>query len=181
MKDNSTADFTIQKEWVEAIEKHQAVIADYVRTASRIDEEVWRLPVGAEKWTPAQITEHLILTYQMLVKQIHGEQSLKMQYNFPLRQILRLAILPKIFRTRQLPRRAKAPPEIMPEDSTMPREMALTKLEESSGAFENEILSRRNDKKFRLMHHVFGQIEPLKGIDFIAIHTEHHTRQLPRS
>ena len=181
MKDNSTADFTIQKEWAEAIEKHQTVIADYVQTASRIDQEVWRLPVGAEKWTPAQITDHLILTYQMLVKQIRGEQSLKMQYGFPLRQILRLTILPKIFRTRQLPRGAKAPPEIMPEDSKMSRQTALKQLEESSGAFENEILSRRNDKKFRLTHHVFGQIKPLKGIDFIAIHTEHHARQLPRS
>ncbi len=180
MKDNSAADNTIQKEWTAAIEKHRAVIADYVEMASRIDEQVWRLPVTAEKWTPAQITDHLILTYEMLVKQIRGEQSLKMQYGFPLRQILRLTILPKIYRTRQLPRGAKAPTEIMPEDSKMPRQTALAKLGELSGEFENEILSRRNDNKFRLTHHVFGAIKPLKGIDFIGIHTEHHARQLPR-
>jgi hypothetical protein len=180
MKADSTADDTIQKEWTAAIEKHRTVIADFVRTASRIDEQIWRLPVEAEKWTPAQITDHLILTYEMLVKQIRGEQNLKMQYGFPLRQILRLAILPKIYRTRRLPRGAKAPPEIMPEDSEMPRETALEKLEELSGEFENEILSRRDDKKFRLTHHVFGEIKPLKAVDFIAIHTEHHARQLPR-
>jgi len=181
MKADSIANDTIQKECNEAIEKHRAVVADYVRTASSIDEEVWRQPVGAEKWTPEQITDHLILTYEMLVKQIRGEQSLRMQYGFPLRQILRLTVLPKIYRTRQLPPGAKAPPEIMPEDSEMPRETALEKLEELSGEFENEILSRRGDKKFRLTHHVFGKIKPLKAIDFVAIHTEHHTRQLPQS
>ncbi len=181
MKNNSTTDGKIEKEWAAAIEKHRTAITDYVQTASRIDEQIWRLSVEAEKWTPAQITDHLILTYEMLVKQICGGQGLKMQYGFPLRQILRLTILPKIYRTRQLPRGAKAPPEIMPEDSEMPRETALAKLEELSGAFENEILSRRNDKDFRLTHHVFGDIKPLKGIDFIAIHTEHHARQLPRN
>ena len=179
MKNNSTTDGAIGKEWTEAIEKHQTAIADYLQTALRLEEGIWRLPVAAEKWTPAQITDHLILTYQMLVKQIRGEQRLKMQYGFPLRQILRLTILPKIYRTRRLPRGAQAPPEIMPEDSEMPRQTALEKLEESSGKFENEILSCRNDNKFRLTHHVFGDLKPLKAIDFITIHTEHHVRQLP--
>lgn len=179
MKDNSAVGATIEKEWSAAIEKHRAVIADYVQTASRIDEQVWRLPVEAEKWTPAQITDHLILTYQTLIEQIGGGRGLKMQYNFVLRQILRLAILPKIYRTRQLPRGAKAPPEILPQDSKMARQAALEKLEKLCGEFENEILSRRADKKLRISHHVFGAIKPLKAIDFIAIHTEHHTRQLP--
>lgn len=181
MKDNRAANSTNQKEWTEAIEKHRVVIADYVRAASGIDERAWRLPVAAEKWTPALITDHLIRTYEMLVEQICGGQGLKMQYGFALRQILRLTILPKIYRTRQLPRGAKAPTEIMPEDSKMPRATALEKLEESSGAFENEILLRRDDKNFRLTHHVFGDLKPLKAIDFIAIHTEHHTQQLRRS
>lgn len=180
MKDNSAANGATQKEWTAAIETHRAAIADYARAASGIDEQAWRLPVAAEKWTPAQITDHLVLTYQMLVKQIRGERSLKMQFGFPLRQILRLVVLPKIYRTRQLPRGAKAPPEIMPEDSKMPRRTALEQLTKLSAEFENEILARQNDTEFRLTHHVFGQIKPLKGIDFITIHTEHHTRQLPR-
>ena len=180
MKDNSTADFTIQKEWTEAIEKHRTVIADYVRTASHIDEQVWRLPVKAEKWTPAQITDHLIRTYKIMLEQIRGGQGIKMQYGFLLRQILRVALLPKIFRTRELPRGAKAPQEILPEDSGTPRETALEQLKELSGEFENEILSGRNNKRLRLTHHVFGEIKPLKAIDFVAIHTEHHARQLPR-
>jgi hypothetical protein len=181
MKHNSTTDGTIEKEWTEAIERHRAVMADYLQTAARLEEQVWRLPVGAEKWTPAQITDHLIRTYKITLEQIRGRQGIKMQYGFLLRQILRVALLPKIFRTRQLPRGAKAPKEILPEDSGMPRETVLEQLKELSGEFENEILSGRNNKKLRLTHHVFGEIKPLKAIDFVAIHTEHHTRQLPQS
>lgn len=180
MKNVSAADDTIEKEWTEAIERHRAVIADYLQTAARLDEQVWRLPVAAEKWTPAQITDHLIRTYEITLEQIRGGQGIKMQYGFPLRQILRLVLLPKIFRTRQLPRGAKAPQEILPEDSKMPRQTTLEHLIKFSGEFENEILSGRNNKNLRLTHHVFGDIKPLKAIDFVAIHTEHHARQLPR-
>ena len=63
----------------------------------------------------------------------------------------------------------------------MPRETALKQLKDLSVEFETEILSRRSDEKLRLTHHVFGQIKPLKGVDLAAIHTEHHTRQLPQS
>ena len=180
MKNNSTANSAIEKEWTEAIERHRVVTADYLQTAAHFDEQVWRLPVGAEKWTPAQITDHLIRTYEVTLGQMRGGQGIKMQYGFPLRQILRVLLLPKIFRTRKLPRGAKAPPEILPKDSGMLRETALEHLKELSGEFENEILARRNDTYFRLTHHVFGEIKPLKGIDFVAIHTEHHARQLTR-
>jgi hypothetical protein len=165
MRNNSTAAGTIEKQWAKTIQRHRTAIAGYLQTASRIDEQVWRLPVKAEKWTPAQITEHLILTYQITLKQIRGGQGIKPHYNFLLRPILRLVVLPGIFRERQLPGGAKAPQEIMPEDSKMPRETALKQLKDLSVEFETEILSRRSDEKLRLTHHVFGQIKPLKGVD----------------
>lgn len=152
-----------------------------MQTASRIAEQGWRFPVETAKWTPAQITDHLIRTYQISLAEIRGGQGMKMQYGFLLRQILRLAVLPRIFRTRRLPGGAKAPSEILPADSKMPRETTLKQLEELSGEFERQILSRRHDEHLRLTHHVFGKIKPLKGVDFIAIHIEHHGRQLPRN
>jgi len=181
MPHESPTSDTIQKEWREVIERHRTAIADYLQSASRLNERVWRVPVKTEKWTPAQITDHLIRTYHILLEQVRGGRGLPMQYGFLLRQILRLALLPRIFRTRRLPGGAKAPKEIVPADSNRPRESTLRQLEELSGEFEREILSRRNDGQLRLTHHVFGEIKPLRGVDFIAIHIEHHGRQLPRS
>lgn len=172
---------TAPGEWTEAIERHRTAIADYLQAASAIEEPVWRLPVGLNKWSPAQITDHLIRTYRILAEQVRGGRGIRIRYGFLLRQTLRLLLLPRIFRTRRLPGGARAPREILPGDSVIPREMAVRQLDELSREFEREILSRRNDRHLRLTHHVFGDIEPLKGVDFIAIHTEHHGRQLPRS
>ncbi len=170
---------TVQRLWTEAIGRHRAAVSDYLRAASSIEEPVWRLPVGPDKWSPAQITDHLIRTYQIAGRQVRGGEGIRIRYGFLLRQVLRLLFLPRIFRTRRLPGGAKAPREILPVDSKMPRETALERLDEFSGEFEREILLRRNDRRLRLTHHIFGEIEPLKGVDFMAIHTEHHGRQLP--
>ncbi|MEP6768361.1 MAG: DinB family protein [Acidobacteriota bacterium] len=169
---------TVQREWTEAVGRHRAAITDYLRVASSIEEPVWRLPIGPNKWTPAQITDHVFRTYQVAVEQVRGGPGIRVRYGFLLRQILRVLFLPRIFRTRRLPRGAKAPREIFPGDSEILREMALRRLDELSSEFEREILLRRDDRSLRLTHHIFGEIEPLKGVDFIAIHTEHHGRQL---
>ncbi len=181
MERTSPAHDPVLQKWTDTIEKHRAAIAGYVQSASRMDDRTWRLPVDSGKWTPAQITDHLLRTYRIALDQVRGGPGIKPQYGFLLRQILRLAFLPRIFRTRRLPAGAKAPVEIRPSDSNIPRETALRQLTDVSAEFETELLSRRNEKDLRLTHHVFGAVKPLRGVDFVAIHTEHHTRQLPRS
>ncbi len=181
MERTSPAHDTVPQKWTDTIETHRAAIADFARAASAMEEEAWRLPVHPGKWTPAQITDHLLRTYRIVLDQLRGGPGIKPQYGFLLRQILRLAFLPRIFRTRRLPAGAKAPVEIRPADSNIARETALRQLTDVSAEFETEMLSRRNDKDLRLTHHVFGAVKPLRGVDFIAIHTEHHARQLPRS
>ncbi len=176
-----TTDGTIEKEWIDAIERHRITIADYIQTVAAYDEQAWRVPVASAKWTPAQITDHLILSYKVTLGQLRGEQRVKMVYNFLLRSILRLTVLPRIFRNRRLPSGARAPEEMLPEDASIPRETALEYLTDVSGEFETEIFSIRNDKKLRLTHHIFGEIKPLEGLNLLAIHVAHHARQLPRS
>ena len=156
-------------------------MADYLRAASGVEEDRWRVPVQPGKWTPAQITEHLLRTYRTVLDQARGGPGIRTRVGPVLRLILRVVLLPWIFRTRRLPAGAKAPSEIRPSDSDTAREDALRQLQTLSDDFEAEILARRHEKDLRLTHHVFGAIEPLRGIDFVAIHTEHHGRQLPRS
>jgi len=180
MKNNLTTGETSEKQWTEVMERHRAAVANYLQIASEINAVNWRIPVEVEKWTPAQITEHLILTYQVFVKQIGGEQNIEMVYGFLLRRVLRLVVLTKIFRTRRFPRGAKAPKEILPTESNQTLEAALKQLEESAGEFEMTASAHRNEKNLRLTHHVFGEIKLLEAVDLAAIHTEHHTRQLPQ-
>ena len=47
-----------------------------------------------------------------------------------------------------------------------------------AGRFEQALLARSGDPKLALTHHIFGRFPAIEGIDFVAIHTEHHARQL---
>ena len=175
---NQSARETGEKEWAKAIAGHAGAISDYLRTAALLDETAWRIPAAPGKWTPAEITEHLVRTYQVSLEQIRGGPGLEPRVGAFLRQILRLAILPRIFRTRRLPRGARAPREIRPIDPRLPLQKALEQLRDLGGEFEREMSTRRIDGELRLTHHIFGELEPVRGVDFIAIHIEHHGRQL---
>lgn len=160
------------------MERHRAAVALYFQCAGIIPENAWLTPIEAEKWTPAQITEHLILTYQVFLQQMRGEQNIKTVYGSGMQWLLRLLILPGIYRRRKLPRGAQAPEEILPVKADQRREAAIEQLKKAVGEFENEASARRNEESLRLTHHVFGKIKLIQGIDLAAIHTEHHARQL---
>lgn len=169
----------VENEWTQAMERHRAAVALYLQIAERASKNAWQTPIQAEKWTPAQVTEHLILTYQIFLKQMRGEQNIEMIYGSLVRRVLRLLILPRIYRRGELPRGAQAPNEILPVEANKTQEIALKQLKEAVVEFVKEASERRNEKDLRLTHHVFGKIKLIEGIELAAIHTEHHARQLP--
>ncbi|HEY6146636.1 MAG TPA: DinB family protein, partial [Thermoanaerobaculia bacterium] len=167
--------------WSQAIARHRAAILDYVQWGLRVEEAAWRSPIAAGKWTPAEITDHLVRTYRKALDEVRGGEGLRPRYGRLLRQALRLTVLPGIFRTRRLPGGATAPSEILPAESRVSQHDALSQLDDLAGEFEREIFSRRGDPGVHLTHHIFGPIKAPAAVDFIAIHTEHHARQLPRN
>lgn len=169
-----------EKAWKEKIEAHRTAVENYVRSALDVGERDWQTTVVMDNWTPAQITEHLIRTYQVTLQELRGGPGVRPHYNFLLRPILRFTILPKIFRSRRIPAGAKAPTELMPEDSKESLQGAVDQLEHIANEFEREIFSRRNDKKVKISHHVFGAIELLEGLELATIHVDSHRQQLYR-
>jgi hypothetical protein len=81
-------------------------------------------------------------------------------------------------RTRRIPRGARAPRELAPREVEATREAALDRLREAAARFEQALLARSGDPKLALTHHIFGSFPAIEGIDFVAIHTEPHARQL---
>lgn len=168
----------VENEWNQVMERHRAAVELYFQIAERASENALLTPIQAEKWTPAQITEHLILTYRIFLRQMRGEQNIKMVHGFIVRRLLRALVLPVIYRRRKLPHGAQAPKEILPVEADKTRDAALEQLKVAVADFEKEALERRNEKELRLTHHVFGKINLIKAIDLAAIHTEHHAQQL---
>jgi hypothetical protein len=166
--------------WTDAVARHSAAAIAFAETARAVKPEAWSTPVGDGKWSPAQVTEHLNRTYQVTLDELRGKKGLRIRTPWLLRQVLRQTVLRSIYRKRQLPPGARAPSEIMPTTVDGSQSELLERFLTFARDFDEEALSKGNQSNRKLTHHVFGEIDLLPGIDFIAIHIEHHHRQIMR-
>ena len=56
----------------EVAAEHRAAIEAFARTAESVDPAVWNLPRAEGKWTPAQVVQHLILSYEAGLRELDG-------------------------------------------------------------------------------------------------------------
>jgi hypothetical protein len=168
----------LEGKWKQIGDRHAAAVEGFLGAAAAVDASGWQSPLADGKWTPAQVTQHLIQTYEVLVAQVRTGKGLKVQTGWLLRQVLRQVVLRHIMRTRRLPRGAKAPRALLPADADASQGAAIERLRAAAAEFEAELLARRDEPSLQLTHHIFGSVGALEGLDFVAIHTEHHGRQI---
>lgn len=166
--------------WHAAVEEHQVALAAYLEAAGRLSDAAWNSPWTAGKWTPAQITEHLVMTYRAFIGEVTGGPAMKLKLTPFRRRLLRTLMLPHMLFHRTFPRRAPAPREVRPpEDTPLPaREQALERMRELGERFEREASRARASGFTHVTHPYFGQIDLRRGMRLCAVHIEHHTRQL---
>lgn len=167
--------------WNELADKHQASLGRYIMLAERLDAVVWTSPIGEGKWTPIEITEHLRAAYEIVINELTGGQGMKVRTGALTRFFAKLWYLPKIIRTRQMPKNIKAPKEIRPTNCIEDRAEALAALKKFGDLAEKEIGDRRHDPNAYATHYLMGKVRMLEGMEFMTVHLEHHTRQLPNS
>jgi uncharacterized protein YbjT (DUF2867 family) len=165
------------KSWESALARHSDAAKTFSTTAAAIGDGSWLVPLGDGKWSPAQVTEHLNRTYEVLLGELNGGKGIRIRSSWLLRQVLRQTILRSIYRKRALPRGARAPSEIFPKVIDETQSAALERFATLALKFE-EAMNANRDTGRKLTHQVFGEIELLPGLDFVAIHIEHHHRQI---
>ncbi len=126
------------------------------------------------------MTEHLNRTYQVVFGEVRGGKGIRIRSPWLLRQVLRQTILRSILRKRRLPTGARAPSEVAPKEVNGTQKELLDRFSNLSAQFEEEFLKNSTNTDKKLTHHIFGEIDLLRGIDFVAIHIEHHHRQISR-
>jgi hypothetical protein len=166
------------KSFEAAIARHGSSAAAFGQTAASLIEDSWPVPIGEGKWSPAQVTEHLNRTYRVIIDELNGGKGIRIRSPWLLRQILRQTVLRSIYRKRQLPKGARAPSEIVPKEVEGTQTELVERFRHLAMEFELAVEKNRDGK---LTHHIFGEIEVERGIDFIAIHIEHHHRQISKN
>jgi hypothetical protein len=167
--------------WDDAVEEHRAALAAFLDAAESLGDEEWRAPWRPGKWTRAQVTEHLVLAYDALLRELATGHGVRPKVG-PWRQtVLRWVVLPHILFHRSFPVRAASPRETRPPEASTPRPQLLRRMRELGERFEHELDRARRAGRGQLTHPYFGRIGPVKAMRFVAVHIEHHTRQVAKA
>lgn len=161
-----------------AMTSHMGAVASYLDAARAVPDSAWERPMRDEKWSPAQVSEHLRLTYTQVQNELAGGSGLRIRSSWWLRTLLRWRMLPRILSRGQLPEGAKAPREIRPGNGPFDRDAVLDALQVAARATQDSIARGWDDPNRVMTHHVFGRLALPTAMRFLTVHTEHHARQL---
>lgn len=157
--------------------EHRAEIEAFARTAERLDRAAWSVPREAGKWSPAQIVQHLILSYEAGLRELDGGVGLTLVVPWWKRIALRWTILPRILAGR-FPAGAPAPKEVRPKTAFDSPDEAVERLRFCAERFEARICEPHPARPARLTHSYFGRLKGPQILRFLAVHARHHHRQL---
>lgn len=157
---------------------HQDSVTEFITVAEAIPISGWGQPLAPGKWTPAQVAEHLRLTYDLLAGELSGQGGIRVRTSWWFRLILRWRVLPSILREGRIGGGALAPREIRPGPGPFPRDPLLVQLRTVSAAAEATLAGRLDEGGTGITHHVFGRLSPAQALRFLTVHNLHHARQI---
>src|SRR5689334_10139475 len=157
--------------WSKALACHASASAAFAAAAEAVEPDAWDLPRAEGKWSPGQIADHLIQTYDVLLREIAGGAGMKVRTRPWLRLLLRITYMPRILRGGWFPARAPAPPEIRPSKEPREQRSTVALFRQRAREFEAAV---QEAPEARITHAYFGPLKPAAGVLFCARHIEHH-------
>jgi hypothetical protein len=174
-----TATPRAESRWRTAVDEQVAALAAYLDAAERIPDAAWMQPYAPGKWTPAEITEHLTMTYRVFIGEVNGGPGMRLKLTPFRRRMLKLLLLPHMLYHRTFPRRAPAPRELRPDAASLqPKARALADMRALGDRFIAEAEKARAGGWDQVTHPYFGAIDLTRGMRLCSVHIEHHTRQI---
>lgn len=162
----------------EPLRVHAAAVESFLRTGSEVHEVDWVRPTAPGKWSPAEIAEHVRLSFEILLADLHGERAMRVLLPAWQRVPLRWLMVPRIIRTGEFPKGARAPKEIRPTPTSATQAEALARVKSAADQFADVCARVTRPRSRRVTHAYFGGITLPTALRFIARHTQHHERQL---
>lgn len=166
----------------ELLSEHHLAVGDFVHRACAIPRSRWLVPRGDGKWSPAQETRHLILTYEGLLGDLNDERRPALRGTALRRRIWRIVGLTQILWRGRIPAAVPAPREFRPEPDETPRADLLALYErrgrEFCGVFRDKW---RLEPRRTVQHPYFGNLKLEHAMRLCTVHTRHHAAFLAHS
>ncbi len=157
---------------------HRAAVAECVAAVAAVPADAWTRPLAPGKWSPAEVAEHLAISYDPPLAELSGGLSFRIRVPWWKRRALRWAMLPGIL-NGGFPAGAPAPREIRPRHTESSPEEASRRLAANADRFLESLTEARAARRVRLTHPYFGKLRPAQTVMLLTSHALHHRRQLP--
>lgn len=167
-----------QREWDEEVGVHRRALDDFLASASAVPAAEWNSPRAPDKWSPAQVAEHVRVTYGTVLSEIGGGQGMRLRTSWLKRTLLRRLVMPWMLRTRRFPRGAPAVREIRPGVGPFDQAEVLAGLRAEGDRFLTTVAALDLGRFAGITHPFFGRMEPVAGLRLLTLHTQHHQAQL---
>ncbi len=161
-----------------ARDEHQRAVAEFLAAARAVPAAQWEQRPDATHWSPAQIAEHVRMTYEVVGAQFSGGPGLRVRTPWWLRPLLRWKFLKGLLESGVFPRGARAPREIRPGEGPFERETLLDALARAAKDVEDRFVLGWSQPVSPMTHHVFGALSHPQGARLVTVHTAHHGRQM---
>ena len=164
----------------ERLDDHQAAVRGFIHRAQTLAGDQWLRPRAAGKWTPAQETRHVILTYEAFMRDLNDVERIRLRGTRFRRFIWKAIGLTAILWKGRIIRAVRAPRVTTPEVESAPASELLPALQECATRFES-VFSEKwvREPERRISHPFFGLITLDQSIRLAAVHTRHHAALLP--
>jgi hypothetical protein len=170
---------TTPRRWARALAEHDRVVRNFLEAVCRVEAVRWHQPPAPGKWSPAELTLHVCEAYAFGRDAARGGPGMRLRVPPAVAWASRLVLLPLSLVTRQFPRGADAPAEVVPdpeEAGVLTPQAAVDRLRVL--AAEAAAALQHAPPGARLTHAYFGPLSPYATLRLLSAHTRHHARGL---
>lgn len=161
-----------------AAKAHRDAVAAFAATATQLTPDAWNAAPAPDKWSPAQVAEHLRLTYTIVRAELEGRGGFRIRTSWWQQRLFQWFYLPRILARARFPRGVPAVREIRPGPGPYDRTRMLEDLASESEVFLTQVRGIIGSN--RLVSHPFlGRLDPMSGLQLVTQHMRHHHAQLP--
>lgn len=155
---------------------HEQAASSLLRVAEAVPANRWTAPLSEGKWTPAQLLEHLLMAYGVLIREMEGGEGMKVRTSWWQRAFLSIAVKPRLLAGAAFPKGARAPREVRPAEVSGGRDEHIERFRKRATEFA--IAAGKAASGTKLTHAYFGQSTVAQGVLLCARHIDHHRAQL---
>jgi hypothetical protein len=158
--------------------EYERAAAEFRSRAALVAAAQWERPRREGKWSPAQETEHVVLSHELFLAQLGGGPEMRVIATGWKVFALRWLVFPYILWTGRFPR-ARAPRESRPTETALARGELFTRLDRATRGVVESL--QRDDVAARppLRHPYFGKLSVMQVVRLSTVHTRHHSANMP--